>query len=120
MALGTLTRRARLLSDGIILSLGGGMCATLLLAIRFASQFFGLRHAYGAAVLFITATLLLGAGSYPASRHSSLSPAYKPSAFGKLLVNFPRWHFCDMSARPRCGRYRGKADVTRTSRFRSD
>ena len=59
-ALGTLTRRARLLSDGIILSLGGGMCATLLLAILFASQFFGLHHAYGAAVLFIAATLLLG------------------------------------------------------------
>ena len=60
MSLGTLTRRARLLSDGIILSLGGGMCATLLLAILFASQFFGLHHAYGAAVLFIAATLLLG------------------------------------------------------------
>jgi hypothetical protein len=61
VALGTLTRRARLLSDGIILSLGSGMCATLLLAILFASQFFGLRHAYGAAALFIAATLLLGA-----------------------------------------------------------
>src|SRR6267142_539920 len=59
-ALGMLTRRARLLSDGIILSLGGGMCATLLLAILFASQFFGLHHAYGAAVLFIAATLLPG------------------------------------------------------------
>jgi hypothetical protein len=60
MSLGTLKRRARLLSDGIILSLGGGICATLLLAMLFASQFFGLRHAYGAAVLFIGATLLLG------------------------------------------------------------
>ena len=59
-ALGMLKRRARLLSDGIILSLGGGICATLLLAILFASQFFGLRHVYGAAVLFIGATLLLG------------------------------------------------------------
>jgi hypothetical protein len=58
--LGTLRRRARLLSDGIILSLGGGICATLLLAILFATQFFGLHHAYGAAVLFIAATLLLG------------------------------------------------------------
>jgi hypothetical protein len=57
---GMLKRRARLLSDGIILSLGGGICATLLLAMLFASQFFGLRHAYGAAVLFIGATLLLG------------------------------------------------------------
>src|SRR5882757_3539431 len=59
-ALGALTRRARLLSDGIILSLAGGICATLLLAMLFASQFFGLRHVYGAAVLFIGATLLLG------------------------------------------------------------
>src|SRR5882757_6939694 len=58
--LSTLVRRARLLSDGIILSLGSGMCATLLLAILFASQFFDLHHAYGAAVLFIAATLLLG------------------------------------------------------------
>src|SRR6266852_1820579 len=39
MALSTLIRRASLLSDGIILSLGSGMCATLLLAILFASQF---------------------------------------------------------------------------------
>jgi hypothetical protein len=39
-----LTRRARLLNDGIILSLGGGVCATLLLAALFASQFFGLKH----------------------------------------------------------------------------
>ena len=31
-ALRPLTRRARLLNDGIILSLGGGVCATLLLA----------------------------------------------------------------------------------------
>jgi hypothetical protein len=60
MVLDVLTRRARLLSDGIILSLGSGMCATLLLAILFASQFFSLHHAYGAAVLFIAATLLLG------------------------------------------------------------
>ena len=60
MALGPLTRRARLLSDGIILSLGSGMCATLLLAILFASQFFGLQHAYGAAIMFFVATLLLG------------------------------------------------------------
>jgi hypothetical protein len=55
-----LAHRARLLSDGIILSLASGICATLLLAMLFASQFFGLHHVYGAAVLFIGATLLLG------------------------------------------------------------
>ena len=59
-ALGPLRRRARLLSDGIILSLSGGVCATLLLAVLFASQFFGLNHVYGAGVLFFVATLLLG------------------------------------------------------------
>jgi hypothetical protein len=60
MALDSFKRRGRLLSDGIILSLGGGMCATLLLAALFASQFFGLHHVYGAGVLFFVATLLLG------------------------------------------------------------
>ena len=55
-----LTRHARLLNDGIILSLGGGVCATLLLAALFASQFFGLKHVYGAGILFFIATLLLG------------------------------------------------------------
>jgi hypothetical protein len=60
MALRPLTRRARLLNDGIILSLGGGVCATLLLAALFASQFFGLKHVYGAGILFFVATLLLG------------------------------------------------------------
>ena len=60
MALGSFKRRARLLSDGIILSLGGGVCATLLLAALFASQFFGLNRVYGAGLLFFVATLLLG------------------------------------------------------------
>ena len=60
VSLRMLKRRARLLSDGILLSLGGGICATLLLAMLFASQFLGFRHAYGAAVLFVVATLLMG------------------------------------------------------------
>jgi hypothetical protein len=60
MALGPLTRRARLLSDGILLSLSSGVCATLLLAVLFASQFLGLRHVYGGGLLFFVATFLLG------------------------------------------------------------
>ena len=36
------------------------MLAALLLAALFASQFFGLKHVYGAGVLFFVATLLLG------------------------------------------------------------
>src|SRR6267154_3057230 len=59
-ALGRLARRSRVLNDGILLSLGGGVCATLLLAALFASQFFGLKHVYGAGILFFLATLLLG------------------------------------------------------------
>ena len=48
MALGPLTRRARLLNDGIILSLGSGICATLLLAILFGISSSVSDHAYGA------------------------------------------------------------------------
>jgi hypothetical protein len=59
-ALGRLARRSRVLNDGILLSLGGGVCATLLLAALFASQFFGLNHVYGAGILFFAATILLG------------------------------------------------------------
>lgn len=60
MSVGPLTRRARLLSDGILLSLGAGVCATLLLAVLFTSQFLGLKHVYGGGILFFVATLLLG------------------------------------------------------------
>jgi len=59
VSLALLRRRARLLADGIVLSLAGGVCATLLLALLFGSQFLGLEHAYGAAALFILATVLL-------------------------------------------------------------
>jgi hypothetical protein len=73
MAHGTLRRRARLLSDGIILSLGGGVCATLLLAVLFASQFFGLKHIYGAGILFFIATLLLGVALFRFAREAWLA-----------------------------------------------
>jgi hypothetical protein len=55
-----LRRRARLLNSGILSSLRGGICATVLLAILFATEFFGLRYAYGAGLLFIISTFLLG------------------------------------------------------------
>ena len=44
-AVDPLTRRARLLSHGIIASLASGICATLLLAILFSTQFFRWHHA---------------------------------------------------------------------------
>jgi len=40
--------------------LRAGLCATLLLAILFVSEFFGLQYAYGAGFLFVISTFLLG------------------------------------------------------------
>lgn len=57
-----LRRRARLLSSGIYASIVSGICATVLLAIVFASEFLGFKYAYGAGLLFIFATVFLGVG----------------------------------------------------------
>ena len=57
---GRLVHRAELLNNGIFLALCGGICATLLLFDLFASDFFGLQYAYGAGLLFMMATILLG------------------------------------------------------------
>jgi hypothetical protein len=59
-----LKRRVRTLNQGIMLSLISGICATLLLAILFVSQLFHWSHAWGAPLLFIAATLLLGAALF--------------------------------------------------------
>lgn len=55
-----LRRRSRYLISGIHATLGGGICATLLLAIMFTTGFLGLKHVYGAGLLFIMATTFLG------------------------------------------------------------
>jgi len=55
-----LMRRAKLLKSGIFAALVAGVCATLLLAVLFTTEFFGFAYAYGAALLFLTATLFLG------------------------------------------------------------
>ncbi|MGQ3281991.1 DUF2721 domain-containing protein [Bosea sp. (in: a-proteobacteria)] len=55
-----LRRRARFLNSGILAALRGALCATLLLAIIFVTEFLGLKYAYGAALLFVIATFLLG------------------------------------------------------------
>jgi hypothetical protein len=55
-----LRRRARLLSSAIVASLISGICATTLLAIVFTAEFFGMKYAYGAGLLFILATFFLG------------------------------------------------------------
>lgn len=53
-------RRAELLKSGIFASLVAGVCATLLLADLFITEFLGLTYAYGAALLFVIATIFLG------------------------------------------------------------
>jgi hypothetical protein len=55
-----LLRRARLLKDGLISILVAGIFSTILLAVLFATEFFGMKYAYGAGLLFIIATILLG------------------------------------------------------------
>ena len=55
-----LRRRARYLHSGILASLRGGICATLLLVIMFVAGLFGLTHAFGAPLLFVLATFFLG------------------------------------------------------------
>ncbi len=55
-----LKRRASYLISGIHSALYGGVCATILLAIMFTTGFLGLKHAYGAGLLFIIATAFLG------------------------------------------------------------
>lgn len=57
-----LRRRARLLNRAIVASLISGICATILLATVFTAEFFGLRYAYGAGLLFVIATMFLGVG----------------------------------------------------------
>ncbi len=55
-----LLRRAELLKNGIFAALVAGVCATLLLAVLFFTEFIGLTYAYGAGMLFLVATFFLG------------------------------------------------------------
>lgn len=57
-----LVRRAELLKSGIFASLVAGVCATILLADLFMTEFLGLQYAYGAALLFLVSTFFLGVG----------------------------------------------------------
>ncbi|WP_442896204.1 hypothetical protein [Bradyrhizobium sp. AZCC 2289] len=88
MALRSLTRRARLLNDGIILSLGGGVCATLLLAALFASQFFGLKHVYWRGHFVFCGHVALG-GCAVSIRTGSM--ACTPRTGGIAIKDCPRW-----------------------------
>ena len=50
-----------------------GVCATLLLAILFATEFFGFEYAYGAGLLFLIATILLGFALFKFAREARIS-----------------------------------------------
>ena len=54
-------------------ALRGGVCATLLLAIMFIAGFLGLKHAYGAGLLFIVATGFLGFALIRFAQEASIS-----------------------------------------------
>lgn len=58
--LARLRLRARFLKSGILAALYSGLCATVLLGVLFIAAFFGLKHAYGASLLFVFATILMG------------------------------------------------------------
>ena len=59
-----LRRRVRLLQQAICATLVAGVTATVLLAVLFATEFFGLRYAYGAGLLFGVSTICLGIGLF--------------------------------------------------------
>jgi hypothetical protein len=65
--------RAGFLNSGILAALRGGLCATLLLAVIFVTEFLGLRYAYGAAMLFIVATSFLGFALFRFSQEARIS-----------------------------------------------
>jgi hypothetical protein len=68
-----LRRRASLLNSGILASLRGGLCATLLLAIIFITEFIGQKYAYGAGLLFVVATCFLGFGLFRFAQEARIS-----------------------------------------------
>jgi len=57
-----LVRRAILIHQAIWMTLSGGICTAFLLVISFAAGFFHLEHAYGAGLMFVLASGLVGAG----------------------------------------------------------
>ncbi len=70
-----LRHRAQYLSSGIRACLRSGICATILLAIIFVTEFTGLKYAYGAGVLFFVATGFLGFALYRFAQEVSVGIA---------------------------------------------
>jgi hypothetical protein len=67
-----LRRRAHFLHSGMVAALRAGICATLLLAILFVTEFMGFHYAYGAGMLFIVATIFLGFALYRFAQEASI------------------------------------------------
>jgi Protein of unknown function (DUF2721) len=63
-----LQNRARLINDAIYLSVGSGICTTVLVILAFASAFVGIRHELLVGILFIVALALLGAALFTFAR----------------------------------------------------
>ena len=68
-----LRRRAHLLNSGILASLRGGLCTTLLLAIMFVGGFMRLEHAYGGPLLFVIAIIFLGFALFRFAQEARIS-----------------------------------------------
>ena len=71
--LARLLRRANLLKDALVAVLMAGVCATMLIAILFATEFMGFKYAYGAGLLFLVATALLGFALFKFAREARIS-----------------------------------------------
>lgn len=71
--LARLLRRANLLKDALVAVLIAGVCATMLIAILFATEFMGFKYAYGAGLLFLAATALLGFALFKFAREARIS-----------------------------------------------
>ncbi len=70
-----LRRRALFLTSGIHAALNSGLCATALLGLLFIAALFRFNHAYGAPLLFIVATLLLGFALFRFAQEARISLA---------------------------------------------
>jgi hypothetical protein len=63
-----LQSRARLINGAIYLSVGSGICTTVLVILAFASAFVGIRHELLVGILFVVALALLGAALFTFAR----------------------------------------------------
>jgi hypothetical protein len=68
-----LIRRANYLKDGLLAVLVAGVFATLLLVLLFATEFFGLKYAYGAGILFAISAFLLGFALFRFAQEARIS-----------------------------------------------